>query len=189
MKKNSSGADCGLQSAFIEMMRNIFSWIKNLNAPVPVNNYSYCPGWTGTCQGIVNLQNAENEFIQAGLARQFSTLYLVDVVPADNQNSLLYLFDVVGSLHLVNGAKVQVKSNMNFYQSLEKIAEKACINAARFWCQNATVLPGIVSITILPGKLGIYVAVNDIGLNCNLERKRLKKRTNSSVQRKATPVE
>lgn len=95
---------------------------------------------------------------------------------------------MVGALHLVNGTKVQVKGNMNFYHSIEKVAEKACINAARFWCQNATILPGLVSITILPGKLGVYVAVNDTGLNCNLQRKGLQKKTNNSIQRKATPA-
>lgn len=167
-------------------MKKIFEELFKSNVPVAANTFIYAPGWAGTPDGICDPLNAQNTFLQAGMNNLFASFCVANIVPADNGNSLCYLCNVVGSLQVVQGARVQLKTNPAFYQAVEAIAEKACLDSARFWCQGAPALPGLVSVVMIPGQLGIYVAVNDQGRACNLQRINMRQVSNSSGKKKAT---
>lgn len=166
-------------------MKEIFEELFKSDVPVVANTFIYAPGWAGTPDGICNPQNAQNTFLQAGMNNLFASLCVANIIPADDGNSLLYLCNVVGSLQVVQGARVQLKTNPAFYQAVEAIAEKACLESARFWCQGASALPGLVSVVMIPGQLGIYVAVNDRGRACNLQRINMRQASNGTGRRKA----
>lgn len=170
----------------VSLLKQIWTELVKANAPAPVKDYLYCPGWTGTSQGLVNLQNAGTEFCNAGLSNLFTSLYLMDVVPSDNGNCYLYIFDVVGSMYMANGKKVQVKDSPNFRQAVLKASTKACVEAARFWNPNAAGgINGLVDVQLSTGYLSVYVALNNNGITCNLGRIRTRQVNNSPKRKKA----
>lgn len=170
----------------VSLLKQIWTELVKANAPAPVKDYLYCPGWTGTSQGLVNLQNAGTEFCNAGLNNLFTSLYLMDVVPSDNGNCYLYIFDVVGSTYMANGKKVQVKNSLNFCQAVLKASTKACVEAARFWNPIATGgIQGLVDVQLSTGYLSVYVALNNDGITCNLKRIRARQVNNSPKRKKA----
>lgn len=170
----------------VSLLKQIWTELVKTNAPAPVKDYSYCPGWTGTPQGLVNLQNAGTEFCNVGLSNLFTSLYLMDVVPSDDGNCYLYIFDVVGSMYMANGKKVQVKNSPNFHQAVLKASTKACVEAARFWNPNAAGgINGLVDVQLSTGYLSVYVALNNDGITCNLRRIRTRQVNNSPKRKKA----
>lgn len=170
----------------VSLLKQIWTELVKANAPAPVKDYSYCPGWTGTPQGLVNLQNAENEFCNAGLSNLFTSLYLMDVVPSDNGNCYLYIFDVVGSMYMANGKQVQIKNTPNFQQAVLTASMRACITAARYWNPGAAGgINGLVDVQLSTGYLSVYVALNNDGITCNLGRIRTRQVNNSPKRKKA----
>ena len=100
-------------------MKEIFEELFKSNVPVAANTFIYAPGWAGTPDGICNPLNAQNTFLQAGMNSLFASFCVANIVPADNGNSLCYLCNVVGSLQVVQGARVQLKTNPAFYIDLD----------------------------------------------------------------------
>lgn len=190
MNNNNAQMADKIKKFIVDCVLFVASLIKRiwneLNPSIPVRYFYYCPGWTGTGDGFIDLQNAENEFCNAGLNNYFASIYLVDVIPENNGNCYLYVFDVVGSLHMVNGKKVQVKNSTQFQQVITKVSTKACITAARYWKPNSKGANGLVFTQLSQGYLSVYVALNDDGIKDNLSRIKIQQINNSPKRQKAT---
>lgn len=168
-------------------MKSLVLNLMNTNVPVQMNTFIYCPGWTGTAEGQIDCQVAEDIFWRGGMKSLFTSFYVAYAVPADDGNTMLYLCDVVGSMQ-IEDSKVKLKNNERYCQAMEKIAKRVCHNAGRFWIQNAPTMDGLVSVVTSPGYVGIYVAMNDAGRVCNRERIRKRRIANSPKGKKATAL-